>query len=378
MRQTWAEQRISDAERSVDLARMREFLPSLSESDFAALSKTTDPYADPPAALRRILINTEIYRRLSLEYLRMRVPDLTIVYFEGTDTIGHVFAPFAPPKQPNISQADYDRYRGVPEKYFRYIDTILGDLIAVAERSHAVIVIASDHGFRWTEGRPAEISSTATATAAKWHRNQGIFVVSAAEGGGAPPKGIRDVCGFLRRLTGLPELDYSRFFQRAAPPPAPRSGRANEEALAKLRALGYIGSTESTRSAVPQNDTKTAGAYNNAGLIQRNEHRIDDAIASFERALAIDPRYASAMWNLSDLLHRQRKDPARADALLDAALAMVADIATRSWRALELTKLALRLHRPATSTFDMAAQSLLFESDDKRERMENFLNRRKR
>jgi enoyl-CoA hydratase len=66
------------------------------------------------------------------------------------------------------------------------------------------------------------------------------------------------------------------------------------------------------------------------------------------------------------------------EALLDAALTMVADIATRSWRALELTKLALRLHRPATSTFDMAAQSLLFESDDKRERMENFLNRRKR
>jgi enoyl-CoA hydratase/carnithine racemase len=65
------------------------------------------------------------------------------------------------------------------------------------------------------------------------------------------------------------------------------------------------------------------------------------------------------------------------DAALDAALEMVATIATRSWRALELTKLALRLHRPATSTFDMAAQSLLFESDDKRQRMENFLNRRK-
>ena len=63
--------------------------------------------------------------------------------------------------------------------------------------------------------------------------------------------------------------------------------------------------------------------------------------------------------------------------LLDAALEMVATMAGRSWRALELTKLALRLHRPATSTFDMAAQSLLFESDDKRQRMENFLNRRK-
>ena len=66
------------------------------------------------------------------------------------------------------------------------------------------------------------------------------------------------------------------------------------------------------------------------------------------------------------------------EAVLDAALELVAAVAGRSWRALELTKLALRLHRPATSTFDMAAQSLLFESDDKRQRMENFLNRRKR
>jgi enoyl-CoA hydratase/carnithine racemase len=64
-------------------------------------------------------------------------------------------------------------------------------------------------------------------------------------------------------------------------------------------------------------------------------------------------------------------------ALLDAALAMVDTVAARSWRALELTKLALRLHRPATSAFDMAAQSLLFESDDKRARMEKFLNRPK-
>jgi enoyl-CoA hydratase/carnithine racemase len=65
------------------------------------------------------------------------------------------------------------------------------------------------------------------------------------------------------------------------------------------------------------------------------------------------------------------------EAVLDAGLEMVASMAARSWRALELTKLALRLHRPATSTFDVAAQSLLFESEDKRSRMDNFLNRRK-
>ncbi|MGH8976224.1 MAG: enoyl-CoA hydratase/isomerase family protein [Acidimicrobiia bacterium] len=64
------------------------------------------------------------------------------------------------------------------------------------------------------------------------------------------------------------------------------------------------------------------------------------------------------------------------DAVLDAALEMAGEIATRSWRALEVTKLALRLHRPATTTFDVAAQALLFESDDKRRRIQAFLDRR--
>jgi enoyl-CoA hydratase len=66
-----------------------------------------------------------------------------------------------------------------------------------------------------------------------------------------------------------------------------------------------------------------------------------------------------------------------ADKLLDEALAMAGTVAERSWRALELTKLALRQHRPATTGFDVAAQALLFESDDKRRRMDRFLQRRR-
>ena len=320
-RKPWAEAHVAAAEHEVGAAKLREYLPSLSDAEFDALSKTKNPYAEPAAALRRIIVETEIYRRLSLDYLRNRgqLPDLTIVYFQGTDTIGHVFAPFAPPRQPQVSQPDYDRFNNVPEKYFRYIDTIIGEYIAVADRAHAVIVVASDHGFRWKEGRPVEISSTATATAAKWHRNEGIFAISQphlVEN----PKGIRDICHVLLELTGMPELDYARFFQTALPPPAPATNQTSEEELAKLRALGYIGSNESTRSAIQQNDTKTAGAYNNAGLIERNEHRIEAAIAAFERALAIDPHYASAMWNLSETLYDAKRDLDRSDGLLIAAL----------------------------------------------------------
>jgi enoyl-CoA hydratase len=66
------------------------------------------------------------------------------------------------------------------------------------------------------------------------------------------------------------------------------------------------------------------------------------------------------------------------DALLDEAVALAERIATRSWRALELTKLALRVHRPATTGFDLLAQSVLFEDPEKRERMSAFLAERDR
>jgi enoyl-CoA hydratase len=66
------------------------------------------------------------------------------------------------------------------------------------------------------------------------------------------------------------------------------------------------------------------------------------------------------------------------DGVLDTAVELAGRIAERSWRALELTKLALRAHRPATTSFDIAAQALLFDGADKRERMGGFLAERAR
>lgn len=62
--------------------------------------------------------------------------------------------------------------------------------------------------------------------------------------------------------------------------------------------------------------------------------------------------------------------------VLDAAVAMAGQVAKRSWRALELTKLSLRSTASDTTLFDVTAQALLFDGDDKRERMTRFLDRR--
>jgi enoyl-CoA hydratase len=83
-------------------------------------------------------------------------------------------------------------------------------------------------------------------------------------------------------------------------------------------------------------------------------------------ALDADAALASG---LVDAVHAQ-------DDLLPRAIALAESVASRSWRALELTKLALRAHRPATTSLDIVAQAVLFDSEDKRSRMNRFLDER--
>ena len=87
--------------------------------------------------------------------------------------------------------------------------------------------------------------------------------------------------------------------------------------------------------------------------------------------------YAGARLSAADALAAGLVDEV-ADDPEAAARALAGKVARQSWRALELTKLALRSHRPATTTFDVAAQALLFGTQDKYDRMTAFLERRDR
>jgi enoyl-CoA hydratase len=87
--------------------------------------------------------------------------------------------------------------------------------------------------------------------------------------------------------------------------------------------------------------------------------------------------YAGARLSAAEALDAGLVDELAADPA-EAARTLAGAITRQSWRALELTKLALRSHRPATTTFDVAAQALLFTSQDKYDRMTAFLERRGR
>ena len=173
----WARDALQHAGHVVDEAALRQYLPWLTHEGYQREAESDDPYSQPVSALRRILIDTQVYDSLGRDVIQRDHPDLSIVYLEGTDTIGHVFSPFAPPRQPQVSQGDYERYHDVPARYFKQIDDTLGEYRRLAEASHAVLMLASDHGFLWKEGRPTTLSSNATTTAAKWHRSEGMYVL---------------------------------------------------------------------------------------------------------------------------------------------------------------------------------------------------------
>jgi tetratricopeptide (TPR) repeat protein len=160
------------------------------------------------------------------------------------------------------------------------------------------------------------------------------------------PQGIRRVAATLLALLGLPPesslagpplppvppsslppVDSSRRFReelrargetRDSTPSAASSESPGE--VEKLRSLGYLGGAEPDRVTPGIAGGRSPGSWNNEGVILRGEGRMAEARAAFEAAIALDARFASAEWNLSELLW-QSGEVDRADELFRSALA---------------------------------------------------------
>ncbi|HEX4496625.1 MAG TPA: alkaline phosphatase family protein [Thermoanaerobaculia bacterium] len=339
--EAWARETLRQTEAAVGYDALHAYLPWLKPADFEKAAADPDPYAHPVSALRRILIETRAGHALATSWLGRAKPDLTVVDFQGTDILGHVFAPWAPPRQAAVTAADFERFSHVPPLYFAEIDRMLGEYRKLAEAHGAVLMIASDHGFRWKEGRPASPASAAAASAGRWHREEGIYLLWGPDIEAKANRGqgeVSQVCATLLALLGLPpgdgvagpplagidpvhaELaDYRGHYQPA--PAAKGDPQADAAEIATLRALGDLGAPEGTAAPSAAGSSRTAGSYNNEGLLHREHGETAAARAAYEKALAVDPKNAAAMWNLSDLLHDQHQDLDRSDQLLVAALA---------------------------------------------------------
>ncbi len=290
---------------------------------------------NPIVALARILAATRVQSRIARELYDRNLPDLMMLYLEGTDVVGHVFASYVPPRMDCVSEADFARYAHAVDEYYALVDRLIGQWMRRAEEDGATLIVNSDHGFKWGADRSCERGSLNPATAGFWHRLDGVFGAWGAGVKKSPERGhatVFDVEPTVAALLGLPVDRQAEgspiragFGGLAAPPrkdlaaevPVRRlasermsEGEASEYAK-KLMALGYLSGGEPGKLAPSGGDRPgmTEGAWNNLGLYLSRNGKPNGARAeeAYGKALALRPAYASPQFNLA-ILHRERGD----------------------------------------------------------------------
>jgi len=318
-----------------------------------AAAHAENPYEDRINHLRKILAVTHGVFNIGRWMLKNHPVDLLALYIEGTDTIGHRFAHFLPPKLSWVSQADYDRYHETMARYYELVDRELGLLMKEAPADTTWIVTA-DHGFYTGAARPHVLPDDFAIGAAQWHRMVGVFMASGphVRRGKIPHADIYDLCRTLLWLEGAPisrqlkgqELeDMMRPDWVRAHPPVfvdtyerlPRTWKAegarsimDEARLKELQALGYLsaGGESAAAHAGEQRGTETGTApatpaegqagrgegglevkptelYNRAKLAEERGD-LEEARRLYLQTLKLEPRFAFAMINLARLEER--------------------------------------------------------------------------
>jgi predicted AlkP superfamily phosphohydrolase/phosphomutase/thioredoxin-like negative regulator of GroEL len=315
---------------------------------------------NPIAALGRILAATRVGQRTARELYDRNLPDLFAFYLEGTDEVGHIFAADTPPRLACAREADLARYGRVVATYYAAIDAILGQWMRRAREDGAVLLVHSDHGFKWGEDRPCKLESGNWTTAAFWHRQDGVLaawgagVKSSPERAGAslfdvaptvlalldlpadrkmPGKPIAAAFAELPQKTRTDELANINVRRVAAPGMSPEQA---SEYTKKLLALGYLSPSEAKPLAPTGGDRPglTEGAWNNLGVYFRETAKnFPAARQAFEKSLALSPGYYSPMFNLAVLARAQGDTKNAEEWLLRSLAALKADPETAvvSW-----------------------------------------------
>ena len=205
----------------------------VSRAEFDAAVAEKKDLANPITGYRKILGVTRVIGKVALELYDRGAPELLMVYFQGTDEIGHVLGRYAAPKLPAVSEEDFAKYKDGVAALYVEADRILGELARRAQKDGATLILASDHGFRQGSDRPALSSGTNFDSAFLWHEQPGILV---AAGPAVAHSGVRgrasvfDLTPTLCRILGLPvdpafEGKPIAGFAAAAGPARRRPGR---------------------------------------------------------------------------------------------------------------------------------------------------------
>ncbi len=251
------------------------------------------------------------------------------VYLEGTDTVGHLFMPYRPPRLEGVDPGRFESFRDVVDAYYERADREVGRLLEGRGRDWTVMVL-SDHGFAADASRPLTTDSrVGHGPAADWHRRFGVLVLWGAHvraGAQLDQASVYDIAPTILALFGQPvplswpgsvltgalEPDFLegqpvRYREDAparagAAPPAepgalPEVDPDAAELREKLRNLGYLDGSDGAPVPVT--------TRNNSGIALLAQGKVAPAIAEFRAGLEAEPRNAVLLVNLGTALRVQ-------------------------------------------------------------------------
>ena len=281
---------------------------------------------------KTLLASTRTYVAATRALEKRFTPDFTALYLEGTDTVAHLFMPYAPPPLQGVDTESQQRFGRAVDEFYGYVDDEIGRMIRDLHPDSVIVV--SDHGFRTGDNRPLTESRIGYGGAADWHRKYGILILHGKafrKGAALEEASVLDVTPTILRLYGLPvgeDMDgrpitaafdpeflggnperYRPSWETEAVAAAPEAEKSvagpgsetpadadgGAERIEKLRSLGYLAGDE------------TANTHNNRGTILLDDGRYDDAIAEFEKAITAAENLAIARLNIARA-HYKKKD----------------------------------------------------------------------
>jgi predicted AlkP superfamily phosphohydrolase/phosphomutase/Tfp pilus assembly protein PilF len=287
---------------------------------------------NPINHLRDVLSSTRTYHQIALQLLRKQQTDLFSIYYEGVDTVCHLFMNYSPPRLSYIPQADYKKYKDAVYQFYQYTDGLVGELLSEIDNNTTVIII-SDHGFLSGADRPRSDPADFYGKGAAWHRVDGGVVMMSGKDikkGKIEGATLFDIAPTILYLSGFPissEMDGSPLlsaisadFKNKYPVqfietyekvnPIQANKRAaitlpedeKDKIKKKFMALGYISSDDSSTV-----DPAQLTNVNNLGLVYYELKEYEKAEAEFLKALQLRSDYVDALHNLALVYMAQGK-----------------------------------------------------------------------
>ncbi len=327
-------------ETTVDYKQVARFV-NVTEPEFRQSLATKNP-RDPVVAMRSILAKTWSDHRAAIALFKRKKPMLTMVLYDGTDEVNHLFGPYHPPRRGSVPFEEYRKYWPTVGNYYSEIDRLIGEWIKVLP-TDTTLMIVSPYGMTWGLTRPAQPPGGRSALSE--HRRAGIFV---AFGNRVVPANLRrpltvyDIAPTVLSILGLPEssemsgaaLEWAlqgvepirtvsiiSYSESVSPRPVVAGDRHDRSAyLARLQAIGHV--VDSSRATAPAftPDEGTpeqipVGApewgryayFNNYGVQLQRQGKTDEALEAFQNAIDTNPARSTPFLNYAIALAKTNR-----------------------------------------------------------------------